>query len=383
LHPLRFFIFQKQRVDAAEPFHVARVGVGAERVRAYKDNDLVLISRTNPHPPQRDTDATGADGAAGAHDHGADDADDEAGLEAEGAEVHGLALVEQTEGESLLRLRLHLPTGGAKSGAEAARFAALRDGLRARHSAWFVLRICNLSTIQRDWLGLHGARGVPFADVILSARARAGAQRHWRCPSALDAALAARFNASQLAAIQAGLETSPVVLIQGPPGTGKTATLQALLSLIMHAVPAALGGGLPRESGGSAGSGVAGRSVALAGEARRAAWASAAPWLFGATNGRDAGPPPPGAPCHPPRGHAPLPPLPLGFAQTRNPHVLVCAPSNSALDEIVLRLLQDGVLDSSGGTYTPSLVRVGVHPHASVREVTMDALVDQVREEAG
>jgi senataxin len=369
-------------VDAAEPFHVARVGVGAARVRSYKDNDLVLISRTNPHPPAPESaDGAGADAdAAGAH--GADDADGVDGV-AEDAEagVHALALVEQTEGESLLRLRLHLPTG-AKTGAEAARFASLRAGLRTRHSAWFVLRLCNLSTIQREWLGLHGARGVPFADVILSSRARAGAQRHWRCPSALEAALAARFNASQLAAIQAGLETAPVVLIQGPPGTGKTATLQALLSLIMHAVPAALGGGLPRAGGAesaaaAAASGV-GRSAALAPEARRAAWARASPWLFGAPNGRDAGPPPPGAPCHPPRGHPPAAPLPLGFAQTRNPHVLVCAPSNSALDEIVLRLLQDGVLDSSGATYTPSLVRVGVHPHASVREVTMDALVDQV-----
>jgi len=348
--------------DAATPFHTARLKLAAVRVRRYKDNDLVLLSRLDP---QQEVSAAAAANR-----------DDE---------VHALALVEQTEADNTLRLRLHLPVAGGGSGLglgppgaapasllakQAARFAAVRGALAVRDDQQVhLLRLCNLSTIQREWLGLHASRGLPFQDVILSATERPGAQRHWRCPSALDAALAAKFNASQRAAIGAGLENSPLVLIQGPPGTGKTATLQALLSLIMHAVPAALGSSgaraWPAEPSGGGRAGAPGE--------RLAAWRASAPWLFGARNPRDAGPDVgAGMPLLAP----PAPPRRLGFSTTRNPHVLVCAPSNSALDEIVLRLLQDGLLDATGVRYTPTLVRVGVHPHASVREVTMDALVD-------
>jgi senataxin len=55
--------------------------------------------------------------------------------------------------------------------------------------------------------------------------------------------------------------------------------------------------------------------------------------------------------------------------------VLVCAPSNSALDEIVLRLLHTGLRDENGLMYTPSIVRVGLNAHHSVQSVTMDNLV--------
>jgi senataxin len=317
------------------------VGVQSRAVRRYKDNDLVLLSLL---PSARD--------AAAAAD---DDADDPA------AGAHALALVEQAEGTQMLRLRLHLAPGAALSagrsgggggealGAAIARFATLRAALRATGDAsrsWGLQRLCNLSTIQREWLGVHAARSLPFRDVILSATPRPPAPRHWRCPAALDGALAARFNPSQLAAIQAGLETAPVVLIQGPPGTGKTATLQALLSLVMHAVPASLGGGSRRAAAaGAAGANGSSSSAPLSAAERVAAWRAASPWLFGGANARDAGPPPPhaGGAAAPACSALPPPPPPptlLGSAATRNPHVLVCAPSNSALDEIVLRLLQ-------------------------------------------
>jgi len=39
------------------------------------------------------------------------------------------------------------------------------------------------------------------------------------------------------------------------------------------------------------------------------------------------------------------PPVRVGKAVGPKAHVLVCAPSNSALDEIVARLLQSGLLD--------------------------------------
>ena len=44
----------------------------------------------------------------------------------------------------------------------------------------------------------------------------------------------------------------------------------------------------------------------------------------------------------------------------RRMRALVCAPSNSALDEIVLRLLSAGLRGPSGDVYRPTVVRVGV-----------------------
>jgi senataxin len=57
--------------------------------------------------------------------------------------------------------------------------------------------------------------------------------------------------------------------------------------------------------------------------------------------------------------------------------VLVAAPSNAALDEIVLRLLAAGLRDEAGEPYSPTIVRAGLNAHHSVAGVTMDALVTQ------
>ena len=170
----------------------------------------------------------------------------------------------------------------------------------------------------------------------------------------------------------------------------------------MHATPSSLGG-TSASVGDAAGGAIigeeaaapdGGRTPAFATRAARlAAWKAACPWLApgGAleadaaaaarsSGGGGGGAPSSSAPRAPPSPPPdPRVPFSLGFVASRSPHVLVCAPSNSALDEIVLRLLHDGLLDSGGATYTPSLVRVGVRPHASVKAVTMDSLVDEAR----
>lgn len=40
-------------------------------------------------------------------------------------------------------------------------------------------------------------------------------------------------------------------------------------------------------------------------------------------------------------------------------HVLVCAPSNAAVDEVALRILRNGLWDSTGAVYRPTLLRLG------------------------
>jgi hypothetical protein len=70
----------------------------------------------------------------------------------------------------------------------------------------------------------------------------------------------------------------------------------------------------------------------------------------------------------------------LGASRLTKSRVLVCAPSNAALDEIVLRVLRLGLRDGAGKKVVPSIVRAGVaaRMHSSIRQVTLEALVSQV-----
>jgi senataxin len=65
----------------------------------------------------------------------------------------------------------------------------------------------------------------------------------------------------------------------------------------------------------------------------------------------------------------------VGESASRRTKVLVCAPSNAALDEIVMRIMHSGLLGPDGNAYSPTLVRVGVNAHRGVEKVSMETLV--------
>jgi senataxin len=62
------------------------------------------------------------------------------------------------------------------------------------------------------------------------------------------------------------------------------------------------------------------------------------------------------------------------------PRILVCAPSNAAVDEIVSRVGLERLLDGNGRPYTPDIVRIG--RSASIRDgavkdnISLDVLVE-------
>lgn len=64
--------------------------------------------------------------------------------------------------------------------------------------------------------------------------------------------------------------------------------------------------------------------------------------------------------------------------KTPTPKILVCAPSNAAIDEVAKRL-QDGVRTSDGELVIPKVVRVGTEDamNVSVKDISLDRLVDQ------
>ena len=61
----------------------------------------------------------------------------------------------------------------------------------------------------------------------------------------------------------------------------------------------------------------------------------------------------------------------------RPKRVLVCAPSNAAVDEIVLQILFEGLLDPEGNKFIPSIVRIGQNYSPLVSKVALDTLVDK------
>ena len=60
------------------------------------------------------------------------------------------------------------------------------------------------------------------------------------------------------------------------------------------------------------------------------------------------------------------------------PKVLVCAPSNAAIDEVARRI-KEGVWNSAGKSVTPQVVRVGADAsvNIAVKDISLDALVEQ------
>ena len=60
-------------------------------------------------------------------------------------------------------------------------------------------------------------------------------------------------------------------------------------------------------------------------------------------------------------------------------HILICAPSNYAVDEIILRLMNQGIFDERGQRIIPKIVRMGVmdkNKHEDIRKVTVEYLAD-------
>jgi energy-coupling factor transporter ATP-binding protein EcfA2 len=145
-----------------------------------------------------------------------------------------------------------------------------------------------------------------------------------------------KFNPSQLYAIHTAAEQQGFTLVQGPPGTGKTTTILGILNAIhireynqyyKMALEALLG--------------VEGQRCRLQQYEH--------PWLSL-----------------------------IARLTAAKPRILVVAPSNGAVDNIVLRVMADGFVDGNGGKYYPNIVRVGSRTKsARVKSVSLEDLTDK------
>ena len=364
-----------------EEFHVVAFDVSETDSERLSDNDLVLLSKEELT----------------------------AKVTEDARLTHALAVVDGREMKTRVRLRLYLPdttmTTEARVHSESdyKRFRTVRNALTAvKGERWFLKSLANLSTFTREWLAIHAFPAFPYAATILNGTPAAGiggpsSVNAWSMPDGLKTFVERSCNDSQIKALESALTREPLVLVQGAPGTGKTRTIIPLLSVLLHSVPSTSSRAIVdfkayakmREA----------RVVATA-EEKREAWMRASPWLRGTTNPRDAPPPPTlvaekvsgsvnaesnVSPSSKPssNGAVRVVAQTLGADAYRRSKILVCAPSNEILDEIVSLIIKTGLVDGNGETYSPTVVRVGVNVHDSVRQVSMDALVSQRLGELG
>ncbi|KAG6742686.1 hypothetical protein POTOM_053608 [Populus tomentosa] len=331
-------------------------------------------------------------------------------------QVYAFALVEQRQ-HNLLRLRMflagevmNLNTDVIESRTRLLKMHGLITSPGLLHEkSLFSLKICSLSTISREYFALRSIGSLPFKDLILTAadKSSGSEDQAWKVSQPLSEHFQGSLNKSQMEAIDAGLLRKAFVLIQGPPGTGKTQTILALLSAILHATPTRVHtmAGLHETKRGS--------ELPIQEKYVPAVflvshmynhWARASPWWTG-NNPRDKNMPKDGDDGFFPTSGNDFKPEVIASSRKYHVRVLVCAPSNSALDEIVLRLLKTDAVhpsyplpkcgyfqaefvilkcvhDENVRSYNPKIVRIGLKAHHSVQSVCMDNLVKQKQGES-
>ncbi|XVE94014.1 hypothetical protein REPUB_Repub01dG0243700 [Reevesia pubescens] len=338
----------------ANGFHLPSVTYEADEEQSISQNDLLLLSKEEFKEGSKKLPTT-----------------------------YAFALVEHRQ-KNLLRLRMYLAgeftrvnPDVEKNSERLIRMQALiTSSATAVEKRLFSIKICSLSTIVREYIALCSVGSLTFKDLILKAAERdSGSEdQAWKISGSLHDYFKENLNKSQQEAIDAGLSRKAFVLIQGPPGTGKTQTILGLLSAILHATP-----GRVHSKGGLL---EINRGPELLIEEKYKHWGRASPWLMN-ENPRDKIMPIDGDDGFFPTSGNELKPEVVNSSRKYRIRVLVCAPSNSALDEIVFRLLKTGVRDENVRTYTPKIVRIGLKSHHSVEAVSMDHLVNQKRDLAG
>ncbi|KKA26472.1 hypothetical protein TD95_003731 [Thielaviopsis punctulata] len=199
------------------------------------------------------------------------------------------------------------------------------------------VRITNMTTIEREYAALEALQYYDLMDEVLKAEPspilKYSDEQIKRYMSNW------KLNPGQAKAVLGAKDNDGFTLIQGPPGTGKTKTIVAMVGCLL--------------------TGSFASSSASASASTSASSSSRLP--AGLMSMKAIGQ----QPANPPRKDQPI-----------LKKLLVCAPSNAAVDELVLRLKQ-GVRSTGGQNHKINVIRLGRSDaiNAAVRDVTLDEMV--------
>ena len=259
-----------------------------------------------------------------------------------------------------------------------------------KNSEWYITKICNMATITREYQALMTIDDLLLNDLLLNPSEgiyninendNKKNDEYFHIPKKLDRKLKEKFNPSQYEAIKSSIKKKGLTLIQGPPGTGKSTTILGILSVILNAsivreapdrknsVVMQLSREMLRENGDNK-------------EKKENILHKTHPWLF-QENPYD----------HFDNLDFPIDDL-FTFSEYQSDNVkqllkptegdisppekiLVCAPSNVAIDEIVRKLITFGLYDNEGNVSPPKFVRIGPNYHPNLKEYSLDYLISQ------
>eukprot|EP01025_Chloroclados_australasicus_P044132 TRINITY_DN4759_c0_g1_i10.p1 TRINITY_DN4759_c0_g1~~TRINITY_DN4759_c0_g1_i10.p1 ORF type:complete len:789 (+),score=106.44 TRINITY_DN4759_c0_g1_i10:122-2488(+) len=321
-------------------FHV-KMKTNPEHFKMYRLDDLILVSQSNPS--------------------------------VEDPVLHALAQVVSQQEDQYLVLRLCLrETAQVDSEEEKIRARNMQNLLSQQNSCWWLFRLCSLVTILREWNALQKMHLIkPLKQILYGHQKRRKNQQvgnGWKfdkLPEPMKEKLLQVLNASQVEALEAAMGTEELVLIQGPPGTGKTSTILGLLAIVLSKDKSQ-------------------KAIQHSPETQTENqvlqnWYGQCPWLTG-TNPRDLVDPMAtdddvDEDCFGLLNGQQIPPVVIGRETLKRSSVLVCAPSNSALDEVLMRVLEGGLVNEQGQIWKPNLLRVGQKKTGALTQVHLDHVV--------
>lgn len=224
-------------------------------------------------------------------------------------------------------------------------------------------------------------------------RRRRGREEKFTIPGTLRDTLAKMYNASQMEALEDCLKAGGITCIQGPPGTGKTTTIMGILSVILNAFA-----NRRKTENSSDGRLILPGDLSQkidpvdpvdpvdrrpANEIPPEVLKASAPWMFleqfqpwydlQVCSMEDVEDPTPLRQSRQENTYLDL----FQTDESATPkRVLVCAPSNAAIDEIMRRLTADpttggGIFDGEGNRFNPSTIRVGPNCHPDLRKFSL------------
>lgn len=194
-------------------------------------------------------------------------------------------------------------------------------GLLTPKSVIVAMKVMQMTTMEREFSSLKGLQYYDLCDEIVKAQPAVPVDITEE--NAREICKTFNVNVSQAKAILGSHLNEGFSLIQGPPGTGKTKTIL----------------------------GIVGHFLSKSSKAN----VIEAPTTMGLLNSKTGSP-----------------------EESTGPKVLLCAPSNAAIDELVVRL-KDGVFNASGKKFNPKIVRLGRSDalNPAVKEFGFEELVDR------
>eukprot|EP00917_Polyrhabdina_sp_WS-2016_P024767 GHVP01053500.1.p1 GENE.GHVP01053500.1~~GHVP01053500.1.p1 ORF type:complete len:651 (-),score=133.53 GHVP01053500.1:488-2419(-) len=310
---------------------------------------------------------------------------------------HILAVVE-TCGRDNILVKIVIPQANKKHARRFSRLKKMMETIQRIGSNWCLCKVFSLVTVYREYQALMSFPDLLIkSDLLFSnkkfedeAKQSDEVQTPKRkadeisedpnerllIPSKLKAELERRYNESQMQALQECLKSKGITLIQGPPGTGKTTTIVGVLSVLLNASVEKKQKNseqIPKKIRQTISQGGKDSTKKERTHSWFRHWYDEMEYTMEDLLDQK-----------PYREETyKSPPVGLALVEEEKPkRVLVCAPSNAAIDEILKRLVSSpasggGLFDSEGKKFCPAVVRLGPNVHSDLKAWSLEQKAGQ------